>query len=354
VARLSALFTDARGHRRPTYMQDPALRRAYLGFFVPHNVARIALLLLRAAEEGLLPSVAAPRVLDVGAGPLSGLLACWAVWGELGPSHAVDISRTALEDGAALFEAVGGRPAGLTLLDRSLTAPPAGWLPGGGVDVVIAANVLNEIGDPREPGPRLRLVEQLVGALHPGGRILVVEPAMRVEARALMAVRDGIVERGSAAILSPCRGARRCPLLATRGDWCHGDVRWSSRPPAYRQLEQATRLPKETLAATHLLLAPSTTPTPATGLRIVGGVMRDQHGRERRYACGRDLVTLAGTPRLAPRVAQAARGEVIDEAAAAHGADVNPASAPRAPRARSAGAAPGRPPRRRPPSGRGR
>jgi ribosomal protein RSM22 (predicted rRNA methylase) len=351
VARLSALFTDARGQRRPTYMQDPSLRRAYLGFFVPHNVARIALLLRRAIEEGHLPAEGAPRVLDVGAGPLSGLLACWAVWGRLGPSRAVDLSRAALDDGAAVLAAVGAEVEALALVDRSLSAPSTSWLPAEDIDVVIAANVLNEVGDPREPTPRLRLVETLVGALSPRGRLLVVEPAMRVEARALMAVRDDVVDGGLASVLSPCRGAPACPLLATQGDWCHGDVVWTERPPAYLALERATRLPKETLSATHLLLARRDAPAPSAGLRVVGGVMRDARGTERRYACGRALVTLTGAPRLAPPVARAARGALVDDDPRA----LTPtAQAPRERSARSADGARAPRSRRRPPPGRGR
>jgi hypothetical protein len=352
VIRLSALFTDARGQRRPTYMQDPALRRAYLGFFVPHNVARIALLLLRAIDEGALPASGPPRVLDVGAGPLSGLLACWAVWGRLGPSVAVDLSKAALDDGAALLKAVGADVDGLQLLDRSITAPPSTWLPAGEVDVVVAANVLNEVSDPRDPAPRLRLAKTLVQTVSPAGRLLVVEPAMRVEARALMAVRDAVVVDGFASVLSPCRGARACPLLDTRGDWCHGDVEWTSRPPAYKALEQAAGLRKDTLSASHLLLCRPETKAPSSGLRIVGGVMRDARGVERRYACGRGLVTLEGRPRLEPALAHAPRGSVVVDAGRDGVTSTSPA--PRERPGRNAGAAPARsgPRRPRPPRGR--
>jgi SAM-dependent methyltransferase len=318
ITRLSALFTHARGQRRHTYMQDPALRRAYLAFFVPHNVARIALLLLRARDEGHLPDTAAPRVLDVGAGPLTGMLACWAVWGHLGPSRAVDLARSALLDGQAVLRAVGADVDAVDLVDRSLLGPPSSWLPQDDADVVVAANVINEVGDPRDIGPRLRLVQTLVRSLAPQGRLVVVEPAMRVEGRALLAVRDAIVEQNLATVLSPCRGAPRCPLLSTRGDWCHGDVTWQARPSSYRALETATGLAKASLAASHLLLAPASTPEPSAGLRLVGGLMRDAHGVERRYACGTSLVTLAGSPRLSPRVQQAARGELVRDDAQGH------------------------------------
>ena len=313
VQRLSTMFTSERGSRERTYMRDPALRRAYLGFFVPHNVARIALLLQRARGEGLLPDRETPRVVDVGAGPLTGILACWAVYGRLGPSWGVDLSRAALEDGQELLAAVGADVASLTLWDKSLNAPPGTWLPVGDVDVIIAANVLNELSDPRMPDLRLRVVDACVKALLPGGRLLVVEPSMRVEARSLMTVRDEIVEAGDvAAVLSPCRGAERCPLLLTRGDWCHGEVPWGAHPPAYRELEKAVKLRKDLLSSTHLLLGRPDEDAPVTGLRLVGGVMRAAD-RELRYACGRELVTITGNPRLPLAAAQPFRGTLVDD-----------------------------------------
>ncbi|MDP2340023.1 MAG: small ribosomal subunit Rsm22 family protein [Deltaproteobacteria bacterium] len=310
VTRLSTMFTSERGSRERTYMRDPALRRAYLGFFVPHNVARIALLLQRAHQEGHLPDREAPRVVDVGAGPLTGLLACWAVYGRLGPSWAIDLSKAALEDGRELLAAVGADVSMLTLWDKSLNAEPGTWLPVGDVDVIVAANVLNELSDPRLPDLRLRVVDACVKALLPGGRMLVVEPSMRVEARSLMTVRDEVVDGGVASVLSPCRGAERCPLLLTRGDWCHGEVMWGTHPESFRELEKAVKLRKDLLSSTHLLLARPDEVAPTTGLRLVGGVMRAGE-RDMRYACGRELITLTGAPRLAPSLALPLRGALV-------------------------------------------
>jgi len=362
VARLSALFTDERGARQRNYMRDPALRRAYLAFWVPHNVARIAGVLGRARDEGHLPG-SAPRVLDLGAGPLSGVLAAWCVWGDLKGAVAVDLSRPALESGLSVLRAVGALDgaggttlsmADVALVDAALDGPVQRWAPRQAVDLVILANVLNEVSDPRETGPRRRLLDAAAAATSATGRVLVVEPAMRLEARALMALRDELVGDG-ARVLSPCRGARTCPLLQTRGDWCHQDVRWDDRPPNYRALERAAGLPKDQLAVAHLLLATGddVDDGPRRGLRLIGGVMRDQQGVERRYACGRDLVTVGGTPRLSPQLATAIRGAVVDDDAVGKGPAVAPLRrpAPHAPSARSDRGGGGRGP---PPRGRGR
>ena len=322
VMRLSALFTDQRGSRSTTYMREPAMRRAYLAFFVPHNVARLSSLLLQAHQEGLLPGTAPRTVLDLGSGPLSGVLAAWCVYGALpattGPwATAVDLSRSALDAGLSVLRRLGVDVSGVATLERSIGGAPGSWLPQHPVDLVIAANVLNELSDPRDVGPRRRLVTAARSALSATGRLLVVEPAMRIETRALMALRDELVADG-VGILSPCRGARTCPLLQTRGDWCHQELRWDKRPATYLALERDARLPKGLLAAAHLLLGPATEPTPAptTGLRVVGGLMRDPQGVERRYACGRDLVTINGTPLLSPALQQLHRGGLASDQAA--------------------------------------
>lgn len=354
VARLSAMFTDQRGGRARTYMRDPALRRAYLAFWVPHNVARISSLLERARQEGHI-TFSAPSVLDLGAGPLSGLLAAWCVWGRLSGAVAVDLSRPALEEGAAILKAVGADVGTLTLIDAALDGPPARWSPREPVDLVIAANVLNEVSDPRDPSPRRRLLDTAATHVKDGGRVLVTEPAMRLETRALMTLRDELVAEG-VAVLSPCRGARTCPLLLTRGDWCHQDITFDARPPAYRALEKAARLPKEALAVSHLLLAVGDDVAPARGLRLIGGPMTDPRGVERRYACGRDLVTLTGRPRLPPTVMAAVRGALVDDSvgSAAEGGGSVSRPPPRGPPGRSdrGGRGPGRPPPGRGPRGR--
>jgi hypothetical protein len=321
VTRLSALFTDQRGSRATTYMREPAMRRAYLGFFVPHNVARLSGLLLQAHQEGVLPGAEPRTVLDLGSGPLSGVLASWCVYGALPAATAVDLSRSALDAGLAVLAKVGADPSVVTTLERSISGPTSTWMPKEPVDLVIAANVLNELSDPRDLGPRRRLVSASLAALSPRGRLLLVEPAMRMESRALMALRDDLVADG-VGILSPCRGAPGCPLLQTRGDWCHQELRWDLRPAAYVALERDARLPKALLAASHLLLGPPNEPAPRRGLRVVGGLMRGSDGVERRYLCGQQsqLLTAQGNPHLANAVAQAQRGSVTDERAVASSA----------------------------------
>jgi len=51
--------------------------------------------------------------------------------------------------------------------------------------------------------------------------LVVIEPALRVTTRALMALRDAVIARGAAHPVAPCLHAAPCPMLAREGDWCH-------------------------------------------------------------------------------------------------------------------------------------
>lgn len=341
VARLHRLFTSERAERRPDYMRDPALRRAYLGFFLPFNAVKIALLLDRVRAEGLIAAPASPTILDVGAGPLTGIFGAWIAWGRLGACVAVDAAPAPMEAALPLCSVI--EHGGVELRTANLAVEPAvRWLRGLRPHLALLANMLNELRDPRRGADtRERLLGDVVSALPADGRALVVEPATRVHGRALLSVRDRLVATRRATVLSPCRGADVCPLLRTAGDWCHGE-HVGGMPRAFEELARAAGIDKATLKESHLLLGPRTATPMHTGLRLVGGLMRDRGGVERRYGCGtRGLVTLRGQPALPAEVAAPERGALL--AAVPHGleVEVTPSRARGAPSARR-GAAKGR------------
>ncbi len=330
VARLHRLFTSERAERRPDYQRDPALRRAYLGFFLPVNAVKIALVLARARRDGALPDTGEPAVLDVGAGPLTGVFAAWIAYGRLGPCVAVDAAQATMAAAEPLLTGIEHGGVTQRVVNVALR-PAASWIQGVRPDLVIVANVLNELRDPRRgAGVREQLVTELVGALAPGGRVLVVEPATRVHGRALMLTRDRLVAGRHASVLSPCRGAATCPLLRTRGDWCHAEHPWEP-PRELAELARAAGIEKTSLKESHLVLAPRAVAAPVVGLRLVGGPMRDAAGLERRYACGADgQVTLAGAPALPRGVVDAPRGALLAPVPAGVRLEVTPSWAPAA------------------------
>ncbi|MCC7070473.1 MAG: hypothetical protein IT383_04065 [Deltaproteobacteria bacterium] len=342
VARLHRLFTSDRAERRPDYQRDPALRRAYLGFFLPFNAVKIALLLDRARREGLLPAPPEPAVLDIGAGPLTGVFAAWIAYGRLGPCVAVDAAAAAMSAAEPLLSVIAHGGVAQRAVNVALR-PASSYLEGTRPHLVIVANVLNELRDPRRGADtRGQLSADLVAALAPGGRVLMVEPATRVHGRALMVLRDRLVAERQVSVLAPCRGATTCPLLRGRGDWCHGEHPWDP-PGALAELARAAGIEKAALKESHLLLAPRSEAPSAVGLRLVGGPMRDNSGTERRYACGVDgLATLVGTPGLPRDVVDAARGALLAPVPAGLGIELRPSRAPGA-RAAARGAGRSRP-----------
>jgi len=221
VLTLSRLFTKQRDELGANYFADPALRRAYLLYFLPVNAAKVASLL---REMPALP--ARPlRVLDVGSGPGAGLLAVLDHLAQRGDAThrgseviAVDRSREALQEAEALWGDISKtRPGGLSVrfetVRRDLERPAArrSWKTGA-FDLVILANSLNELfrtaTDPI--ARRVKLLESLLGALASDGTCMLIEPALRETTRSLHEVRDRLVAAGLATVYSPCLHERPC------------------------------------------------------------------------------------------------------------------------------------------------
>lgn len=312
VARLHALFTDERADRASGYLRDAAMRRAYLGYFAPLNAVKVAQLLQQLTTEGVLPRCEHPKILDLGAGPLSALAGAWIHYGALGACVAVDLAQRAMEDGRRMLDDAGATPTidSLELRCRSVTGVFGS--PDERADVVIMANVLNEVGDPRRDlERRVQIVERALSCTRPGGVVLVMDPGTRVHGRGLQQLRDALLDKRSADVIAPCSGAQRCPLLVRSSDWCHQELPWRP-PPEIARLERAAGLQKQTLKFSFLLLRapdPSSRTLGSAGLRLVGGLMRSSDA-ERRYACSAEgLVTLQSRAKRLPwRVAGAHRG----------------------------------------------
>jgi ribosomal protein RSM22 (predicted rRNA methylase) len=301
ILELSQGFTSKKGERRKNYLADPGLLAAYVGYFAPLNVARLAFLLRALQREGHLDGLPpAPDVVDLGSGPFVGLLAALIHFSRLGRALAVDGSGEALKMGRTLFETtlreVGGSANSLHHVRADLRGPPSRWKPHSRPDLIIAANVLNEVARGKSGQERSRwLLNQAIKSLRDGGHLLVVEPGTRLAARGLQVLRDALFSEPRVAIVSPCTGAARCPLSQSGGSWCFAEFAWR-RPDALRRLDQKTGFDKKTLHLSHLLLkkAPAKAYS-SRGLRVVGGVM-ESDGAVRRYVCSaRGRQTLKAT-----------------------------------------------------------
>jgi SAM-dependent methyltransferase len=238
-------------------------------------------------------------LLDLGSGPGPGAIGMvdhFAARGVVGEGVLVDRSGAALAEarrlgGAAVAQAVeADLSLGMPALARS----------GGGIgvfDLIGAANLLSEL--PARVDGRAALVAAAAAMLAPGGRLLLVEPALRETGRALLEVRDRLVSGtvGAEAIggpasakleaLAPCLMQRPCPALEHARDWCTAERPWA--PPAYLlALSKEVGLHAEApLQFAWLLLgrAGQAVPAAADRFRVVG-VPQAEKGKRRLFVCG--------------------------------------------------------------------
>ncbi|MBM4131375.1 rRNA methyltransferase, partial [bacterium] len=264
VAQLSEWLTSARDDLPRDYLSRPALLSAYLHYFLPWNLYRQGRLL---AGLDLRPAAGA-QVVDLGAGPFTFALALWLARPDLRgvPLRylAVDRAGAALEAGRQLWDrlAAGGA------WEATALARPAGARDLPAADLLVLANVLNEIrapaGGDREPDadPHDPLLERWLAALAPGGQVLVIEPGTRPAARALVALRARALASGWR-VAAPCPHQSRCPQPGhAHHPWCHFAFATTAAPAWLDELGRRAGLGKERASLSFLLLAPPTGPAP--------------------------------------------------------------------------------------------
>lgn len=270
IKRLSHGLTRDRALAGAKYMDDPALLGAYLLFYWPVSYAQSRSLLSE------LP--ARPRaLLDLGSGP--GPLAFAGIDAGARETIAADRSKPALELARQLAiassESLGTRE-----------WSPERELPQGTFDVITMGHVVNELFDGNVER-RANLLEQIAAKLKPGGSLVVMEPALKETSRALLQVRDVLVQRGYA-VRAPCLFKGACPALVKPTDWCHAERQWKM-PQLTETLARAAGLHKESLKMSYLVLAPKGEAWPAAPqgrvFRIVSEALEGK-GRQRFMGCG--------------------------------------------------------------------
>ncbi|HVO18197.1 MAG TPA: small ribosomal subunit Rsm22 family protein [Anaeromyxobacter sp.] len=278
VERLSRGLTRERELAGARYLDEPRLLGAYLLFYWPVSYLQ---------ARGVLSELPRRprRVLDLGSGP--GPAAFAALDAGAAEVVAADRSRAALSAATALA-GEAGEP--LSVREWNPTRPAPLRELGGGrpFDLVVMGHVLNELWKGQdEAARRAGLLEEALELLAPGGSLVVIEPALRETSRALLRVRDLLVERGIA-VRAPCLFRGPCPALAREGDWCHAE-RAVEPPPLVAQIARAAGLRREAVKMSYLVLAPRGEgwPLPPAGrtFRIVSEPLAGK-GRLRYMGCG--------------------------------------------------------------------
>jgi len=259
---------------------EPRLRAAYLAYY---GVRSFLVARLLADSYG----VDGRAVLELGAGPGTAGLALVEAAGSW---TAVDREPLLLD----LARALGRR------LDREpaiVVAPVAARRWGNGAPTVaLLVNTINEWPD--DVPARTTLLNLLLDRLAPGGRLVVIEPAVRGVSRQLSALRDALIAAGSG-VVGPCTHLQPCPMLSRRRDFCHGRQRIAVPPDLALLGQQAGHFDLADADFSTLVCGRPASPR-LDGWRAVGDVQREK-GRDRLFLCGAagllEVFTLTGARR---------------------------------------------------------
>jgi SAM-dependent methyltransferase len=230
VQNVSAAYTQERTEL-PALLGDRAALCARLRFFLPRDLPKIAAPLAELAAVGALPQARTLRVLDLGAG--LGTTSLGAVRLLLAQPGVERVAIDAIDrdtDALALAAALANRYAhdaelAFTLQTRSAALSPAlleRLTPP--YHLILLGFVLNELAlDASDPAQQhAQLLRRASALLAPGGAIVVLEPALRAQARALQRARAELIARsGPPYVFAPCVHANACQLLVRERDWCH-------------------------------------------------------------------------------------------------------------------------------------
>lgn len=242
----------------PAYLDDEATCAAYEEWFFPQSFAKAASVL------GEIAHAQVKTVVDLGSamGPLG--FAAWERWPDARVTL-VDRSAGALRSGQALAKRLGAR-VDVRARDLQSWNEPA--------DLILAGNALLELPEPQAAA------RALLAQLTPHGHLVILEPADRVHARALQALRDALLP---VAPVAPCPHAEVCPASVRPRDFCH-QARRVTLPPWWHGRASALGVSDDRMRFSYLVYAAAPEPQPRGLARIISHRIKEK-GRTRYFAC---------------------------------------------------------------------
>lgn len=242
----------------PGYLDDEATCAAYEEWFFPQSFAKAASVLGELSAE-------VKTVVDLGSamGPLG--FAAWARWPEA-KITLLDRSAGALRSAQALAQRLGAK------LEVRAQSIEGGWHER--VDLILVGNALLELAKPEATA------RALLGQLTAHGHLVIVEPADRVHARALQALRDALLPM---APIAPCPHAQGCPASIRPRDFCH-QARRVALPEWWRARARSLGVTDDRMRFSYLIYAASPEPQPQGLARIISHRINEK-GRTRYFAC---------------------------------------------------------------------
>jgi ribosomal protein RSM22 (predicted rRNA methylase) len=210
---LSEKYRQKRERRAPVARSESEIL-AYAATRLPATYAAISAAL--GAVQELRPGWQPRTLLDLGAGPGTGIWAASTTWPALERALAVEAEPRMVALGQDLARlarhpAVHGA--------RWVRADVADGLADGPYDLVLLAYVLGEL----DGAARDRAVDRAAEATaEPAGLTVVVEPGTPEGYARVLRARERLLLRGGC-VTAPCPHSETCPVA--RPDWCHFSVR---------------------------------------------------------------------------------------------------------------------------------
>ena len=344
-------LTSEKEHRTAEYLSSPVHASAYIRYFLPWNLVRLASIfssLPLHLEDGA-------SAMDIGSGPLTLPIALFLARPDLRSKHltfyCADHTEKILKLGQMIFESICARLTGaLSAWKIVLLHQQFGDYPPEKVDLLTSANLFNEFfWKSKAPlGMRASLTaRQLLGYLKGSGSIFLMEPGDPRSGSFISAVRAALSSFGAPPV-APCPHTYACPFpgifhsLETPGSdsppamgakplrelvmprrrekypWCHFTIGTEAAPPWLKNLSDEAGLSKDKLVFSYLLSSvPANLPQPgsqkpqATGqasLRVVSEEFPLPGRLLGRYACSSEGYSLL---RYTPSARKPASGDLL-------------------------------------------
>lgn len=299
VADLSRALTTERGGMKVNYWSTPRNASAYLHFYLPWNLYRLA---------WLLPSLQldlrdGDTILDLGSGPLTLVQALWLTRPELRDRKLTficsDIAPKPLDTGRLLLEALMGQKSSQSnwniMLER---APLEKALRNnfGKARLVCGANMLNELRAGRGQTLEDRMEElalAMTDACTDDGEILFVEPGTRLGGKMISLLRLGLLDHDMFPY-APCTHDAMCPMLDQGSTgWCHFNAPADNAPAWLMELTNRARMDRKNVSLSFMHAGRTKPAYDRDEVRVLSDPIRlPEKVDTARYACSERGLTL--------------------------------------------------------------
>ncbi len=268
---LSQAFTEERGSLPPDYLNDPVCRSGYLLYFLPVNALKVVKVLQEFKPFELTSGKI--RILDLGAGPGSGMLGTMIFYSALlkkGIFKEINLDFTLVDHSySPLKDAINLHRAYADILSREIPGFHSAclikhfdlrreslnrFLRNFKYHLVLMENLLNEFPDNRQKSDFVE--SNLRQHVDPEkGKLIIIEPALKKTSRGLQKLRDEMIGvRKAGFVHAPCLHQERCPLnVVNLRDWCHFYFHWK-RPDFIARVDRMIGNRKDWLACSYLVL----------------------------------------------------------------------------------------------------